>query len=53
MHKTESEAAGQHTVDKNSSQHADAGIKNAVQGVEDISISGGVEQQDMQSSLKS
>ena len=53
MHEAEGEAAGQHTVDEHGRQHADAGVKNAVQGVGDISISGGVEQQDMQSNLKS
>ena len=48
VHKREGEAAGQHPVDKDRRQHADAGVQNTVHGVGDISVRGGVEQQDAQ-----
>ena len=48
VHEREGEAAGQHPVDKDRRQHADAGVQNTVHGVGDISVRGGVEQQDAQ-----
>lgn len=40
VHETEGETAGEHPIDKQGRQHADACVENAVQGVGDIGLRG-------------